>query len=140
MGLLEPLLAYIPYLAVLLRVPTGISLMIHGYPKTKKQGLQGAQGFTKNMMKVPSWTANVAAILEFVGGFFLIIGFIVPIAALFYLIFFGSIVFVKKTRMGGVYTGQGKPTYEIDVLYLLIALVLLFIGAGALSVDSLMGL
>jgi len=139
-NLLEPLLAYTPYLALAIRVPFGVSLMIHGYPKTKNQGLAGARGFTEKMMRVPPATANIAAILEFVGGLFLILGFIVPVAALFYVVFFGSISIVKKTRMGGVYTGQGRPTYEIDIMYLLIAVVLLVLGAGAFSVDSLLGL
>jgi putative oxidoreductase len=140
MNLLEPLLAYTPYLALAIRVPFGASLMLHGYPKTQNEGLTGARGFTEKMMKVPAATANIAAILEFVGGLFLIVGFIVPIAALFYVIFFGSITIVKKTKMGGVYSGQGKPTYEIDVMYLLIAVVLLVLGAGAFSVDSVLGL
>lgn len=139
-GLLEPLLGYLPYLALVTRVTMGIGLMKHGYPKTQKEGLQGAQGFTRSMMKVPAFTANIAALLEFVGGLFLIMGFIVPIVSLFYIIFFGSIVVVKKTRMGGIYFGQGKPTYEIDVMYMLVSVVLLVLGAGALSIDSLLGL
>jgi len=139
-NLLEPLLAYTPYLALAIRVPVGLSLVLHGYPKTKKEGLVGARGFTEKMMKVPAAAANVAAVLEFVGGLLLVVGFIVPVVALFFVLFFASITIVKKTRMGGIYFGQGKPTYEIDVMYALVALVLLILGAGAISIDSLLGL
>jgi hypothetical protein len=38
------------------------------------------------------------------------------------------------------YIAPGKPNYEIDVTYLLLASVLLVIGAGAFSIDFLLGL
>ena len=34
---------------------------------------------------------------------------------------------------------QQKPSYEIDFTYLLLALALVVLGAGALSIDSLIG-
>ena len=38
------------------------------------------------------------------------------------------------------YIAPGKPNFEIDITYLLLALVLLVMGAGAFSLDRLLGL
>lgn len=35
---------------------------------------------------------------------------------------------------------QGKPSYGVDVLYLIPALALVVLGAGILSVDALLGI
>jgi hypothetical protein len=35
---------------------------------------------------------------------------------------------------------RGKATYEIDAFYLALAAVLLFLGAGIASVDSVLGI
>jgi putative oxidoreductase len=137
--LLEPLLPYTPYLALLIRVLVGASLVVHGYPKMGKTGREQAIGFMKSM-GVPGVAAVLAAILEFFGGFFLIGGFIVPIVALFLSIQFAAIIVMKKRKMKAVYISPGKPNYEIDATYLFLCIVLFVLGAGALSIDGLLGL
>ena len=76
--------------------------------------------------------------MEFFGGLFLIIGLIVPLVGLFFAIFMIAYVIMKRTKMNAVYIG--KTSYEIDITYLILSLVLIVLGAGALSVDSLIGL
>jgi putative oxidoreductase len=137
-NLLEPLLPDVSYLALILRVVVGASLMVHGYPKLSGEGKKGAIGFMKSQ-GVPGAAAVLAGILEFFGGLFLVIGLIVPVVALFFVLQFGAISLLKGTKMKMPYISPGKPNYEIDVTYLLLALVLFFTGAGALSVDSLLG-
>lgn len=134
---LEPFLAYVPYLALLVRVAVGGSLMIHGYPKVKSK--EQSMGWMKSM-GLPGATALLAAILEFFGGMFLFVGLIVPIVALFLTIQFASIILMKKSKMKAVYVSTSKPSYEIDAMYLLLSIVLLVLGAGALSIDGLIGL
>ncbi|MDA4130959.1 MAG: DoxX family protein [Thaumarchaeota archaeon] len=136
-GLLEPFLGYTSYLGLFLRVLVGISLMIHGYPKLKSKDA------SVNWMKslgMPGGTAVMSAILEFFGGVLLVGGFIVPIMSLFFAIQFASIVIVKKTKMKAAFIAPGKPSYEIDVTYFLLSIVLLVLGSGALSIDGLIGL
>ena len=58
---------------------------------------------------------------------------------LFSAIHFFSIIIMKKTKMSAVYIGQNKPTYEIDALYLMLSIVILVLGAGAFSLDGLIG-
>ena len=141
-GLLEPLLPYTGYLALLLRVVVGVSLMIHGYSKLKD--IQGATKYVPTM-GVPTGAAYPVAalitILEFFGGLFLIVGLIVPVVGLFLTIQFAAITLAKKFKLKGAYaSGQGPVKYEIDVLYLLLAIVLIVLGGGALSLDGALGL
>ncbi len=110
--------------------------MIHGYPKVKSR--EQSMGWMKSM-GLPGATAALAGILEFFGGLFLVVGLIVPIVALFFAIQFASIILMKKSKMKAEYVSTSKPSYEIDVLYLLLSIVLIILGAGALSLSGLVG-
>ncbi|MDG6905143.1 MAG: DoxX family protein [Nitrososphaerota archaeon] len=135
-ALIEPFLAYGPYIALLVRVVVGGTLMIHGLPKLKSRE-------SANWMKsmgLPGASATLAGILEFFGGLFLVIGLIVPVVALFFAIQFAAIALMKKIKMNASYVVAGKPSYEIDILYLLFSLVLIVLGAGVLSIDGLISL
>ena len=46
-------------------------------------------------------------------------------------------ILLKKTRMKAPYMGQNS--YEIDITYLMLAIALIMLGAGAISVDSFLG-
>ena len=135
--LLEPFLPYVPYLALLVRVVVGGTLMIHGYPKLKSK--EQSVNWMKSM-GLPGSSAILAAILEFFGGLFLVVGLIVPIVSFLFAIQFIAIVIMKKTKMKAAYVSPGKPSYEIDIVYLLFSIVLIVLGAGALSIDGLISL
>jgi putative oxidoreductase len=134
---LEPLIAYVPYVSMLVRVIIGGTLMVHGYPKVKSS--EQSANWLKSM-GIPGGSAVLAGILEFFGGLFLIVGLIVPIVAALFAIQFTSITIMKKSKMKASYVASGKPSYEIDILYLLFSIVLIVLGAGALSIDQLIGL
>ncbi len=91
-------------------------------------------------MGIPVFTAVAATVVEFFGGILLIIGLIVPVVSAFAAIEFAAIIAVKKTKMHAPYVSfeRGKPTYEIDAFYLVLALVLFVLGAGAFSLDNLL--
>jgi putative oxidoreductase len=134
----EEIVPYTPYLALLLRVVVGISMIMHGYPKLKnpKQAVQWTKG-----MGVPAIATYLAIILEFFGGIALVIGLIVPIVAFFIALEMIGIAVMKKTKMKATYlTRQNASSYEIDILYLLLAITLLVLGAGALSIDGILAL
>lgn len=138
-GILEPLLPYAAYLIALVRVWVGANFMAHGYPKVGK-GRQQTVQFMKSL-GIPAGATYLAAILEFFGGLFLIIGFIVPIVALFLFIEMIATTILKKVKMKGPYlTGQNPAAYELDITYILLAIVIMVFGAGGLSIDSLVGL
>jgi len=137
-GILDLLLPFTPYLALFLRVWVGANYMLHGYPKLLGQGRQRAAQWMKSM-SLPAAAASTAAILEFFGGLFLIIGLIVPIVAIFFAIQMIAVSLVKKIKMKATYI-IGQNTYELDVSYFLLAVVLVVLGAGAFSIDQLVGL
>lgn len=129
-------LPYTPYLALLLRVWVGANFVAHGYPKISK-GRQQTLQWTKSL-GVPAALTYAAIILEFFGGLSLIIGFIVPIVAFFVALEMIGASVLKKTKMKGQYIG-GTVAYELDITYLLLAIALMVLGAGAFSVDSVIG-
>jgi len=139
-GLLEVLNPYGAELLLILRLATGAGLALHGYPKAKGGRVQAGQWMKS--MGIPPLTADLVTVLEFLGGVFLILGLLTPLVGLFFVVQFGSIIWVKKSKMHAKFisTEQGKPTYEIDVLYLLLALVFVVLGAGPYSLDHLLGL
>ncbi len=138
-GPLEIFLPYTAYLALLVRVWVGANFMAHGYPKLGK-GRQQTVQFMKSM-GVPAAATYAAAVLEFFGGLLLIIGFVVPIVSFFFALEMVATTILKKTKMKGPYLmGQNPAAYEADITYLLLALALIVLGAGALSIDSIIGL
>jgi uncharacterized membrane protein YphA (DoxX/SURF4 family) len=70
---------------------------------------------------------------------FLIIGLIVPVVGLFFAIFMVANVIMKK-KMNAAYIDPRKASYEIDIRYLIHSIVVIVLGAGAFSVDSIIGL
>jgi uncharacterized membrane protein YphA (DoxX/SURF4 family) len=134
--LLEVLIPYTPYLALVLRVWLGATLMIHGRPKLNKQNREQS---VKNL-GVPAVGVFLGMVLEFFGGLFLVIGFIVPFVGAVEAIYFANIVALKKTKQKAVYVGYGKPNFELETFFAMAALVLVFLGAGMLSLDGLLGL
>ncbi len=138
-NLSEAFLAYVPYITLVTRVWLGGNMMIHGYPKIRNMKKTAKE--MKQALGIPAVATYVSSILEFFGGIFLIIGLIVPIVALFFAIFMIANVIMKKTKMKAAYIAPpGKPSYEIDITYLILSIVLIVLGAGAWSVDSFIGL
>lgn len=136
-GPLEALLPYTGYLALFLRIWVGVNFVAHGYPKLGKSRQQTLQ-WTKSM-GIPAVLTYAAIILEFFGGLSLIIGFIVPVVSFFIALEMIGASILKKSKMKGQYIG-GTVSYELDVTYLLLAIALMFLGAGAFSIDSAIGL
>jgi putative oxidoreductase len=116
----------------------GANMMIHGYPKLKN--IKRIAEETKQTLGIPIRATYTAAILEFFGGLFLIIGLIVPIVALFFAIFMIANVIMKRRKMNAAYISTSKASYEIDITYLIISITLIVLGVGALSIDSAIGL
>ena len=120
------------------RAALGGTLMLHGYPKLKDRAKQAGQWMQS--MGIPAWTAVLAMILEFFGGALLILGFLTRLVSAFVAIFMVANIIMKKTKMKAAYVSMDKPSYEIDMLYLLLAVTLAVVGPGALSADQLIGL
>ncbi len=134
-GILEPLFPYTADLALLARVWVGTNFILHANLKLPKKGREQAAQWMKSM-GIPAVAVSLATTLELVGGIFLIVGLIVPVVALFFAIEMISTSALNKLKMKRAYIGG----YELDVLYILLAIVLFVLGGGALSIDSVIGL
>jgi len=136
-AILDPLIPYTGYLALILRVWVGANFVIHARPKLQSmpQTIQSMKG-----LGVPAGATYAATALELGGGIALILGLLVPIVGLFFVLFMVSASVMKKRKMHADYISVGKPSYEIDVLYVALALALVFLGAGVLSLDGALGI
>jgi putative oxidoreductase len=128
------LLPYVGFLALFLRVWVGANFVGHGYPKLGKSRQQTLQ-WTKSL-GVPSVLTYLAIILEFFGGLSLIIGFLVPLVGFCIALEMAGAVILKKTKMKAPYMGQNS--YEIDIVYFMLGVALVILGAGPLSIDALL--
>jgi putative oxidoreductase len=139
-GVLEVLSPYQPLLLLILRVGVGGTLLLHGLPKARGGRVQAGQWMTS--MGIPAMAADLVTVLETAGAIFLIIGLITPLVGLFFVFQFGSIILMKISKMHAVLVSldSKKPSFEIDLVFMLLALVFLFLGAGPLSLDGLLGL
>lgn len=128
------LLPYVGFLALFLRVWVGANFVGHGYPKLGKSRQQTLQ-WTKSL-GVPSILTYLAIILEFFGGLSLIIGFLVPLVGFCIALEMAGAVILKKTKMKAPYMGQNS--YEVDIVYFMLGIALLILGAGPFSIDALL--
>jgi putative oxidoreductase len=135
---LDMLMFYTPYLALLLRVVVGASLVMHGYPKLKNP--QATLKWTGDL-GVPAAATVAVIMLEFFGGIALILGFIVPIVAFFIALEMIGNIFLKKTKMKAPYLiGENAAAYETDALYILLAVTMIVLGAGVFSLSAPFGI
>ncbi|MGA2625995.1 MAG: DoxX family protein [Candidatus Bathyarchaeia archaeon] len=135
---LDTLMVYTPYLALLLRVVVGASLVMHGYPKLKNP--QATLKWTGDL-GVPAAATVAVIMLEFFGGIALILGFIVPIVAFFIALEMIGNIFLKKTKMKAPYLiGENAAAYETDALYILLAVTMIVLGAGVFSLSAPFGI
>ena len=136
-ALFVSLIPYVGYLALVLRVWVGANFVIHARPKLQSlpQTVQNMKG-----LGVPAGATYAATALELGGGVALILGLLVPIVGLLFVVFMVANSIMKKRKMQADYISMGKPSYEVDSLYLALALVLVFLGAGVLSIDGALGI
>jgi putative oxidoreductase len=130
-----------PWGALFLRLVLGIAMVYHGYgkviPATLLHGnaLAALQRHSHMVASLggPYWFGYVSALTEFIGGTLLILGLLTRFAAFMVACnMLGAILLV--TRHHG-YSGSEYP-----LALLVIALMLLFYGAGTLALDRRMGL
>jgi uncharacterized membrane protein YphA (DoxX/SURF4 family) len=122
---------------VILRVGIGTTFIMHGYPKLFPSGPGGFAGLLQNLgFPGPVFLAYVVSILEFVGGIAMILGLFVRYVGVLMVI--EMIVTSSQVKMlRGVSFIFPKGTgWELDFLLLIIALALVLLGAGAISVDA----
>ena len=116
------------------RVALGALFVAHGWPKVKD--LRKPVGFVKGTGWPGGATfAVLFSLLEFFGGLALIIGLLTQIVAVLFVLEMIATTVFSKTKLKKKFISG----YELDVAYAAFALVLAFLGAGAGSLDRLLG-
>ncbi len=123
---------------LVLRLGVGVTFVMHGYPKLFPAGPAGFAGLLRNLtFPAPEFLAWIVGIVEFVGGIAMILGLFVRYVGV--LMAIEMLVTSVRVKMpGGVPFISPKGTgWELDFLLFMGALALVFLGAGALSLDAL---
>lgn len=128
---------------LILRVGLGIVFLAHGLPKLNSSspigGIAGFSGFLKQLnVPLPTVFAWLVALLETVGAALLILGLGTRILGLLFAIdMLAAILSAKIGMMKAKFSGQGG--WEFEFALLVGALALVFTGAGAYSLDAMLG-
>src|SRR5436309_12366675 len=117
--------SYSDVAALVGRVALGALFVSHGWPKIKD--ITKPVGFVKGT----GWPGGAAfavlfTLLEFFGGLALIVGFLTQFVALLFVLEMAATTIFAKQKLGKKYISG----YELDVGFLLLALVVLLLGAG----------
>jgi len=113
-----------------LRVVLGVIMFVHGRSKIKSIK-QTSQGFTAMGFRPGIFWATLVTIIEFLGGLFLIFGFLTQVVAFVLVIQFLVILLTVKRKSS--FVGE----VEFDLLILAAALALMVLGSGNFSVDRM---
>jgi putative oxidoreductase len=120
---------------LLLRFVAGLAFMYHGWGK-----IQHPFSWMGPESAFPGAFQGLAALSEFGGGLAWILGLLTPLASLGLLctmaVAFSFHAFVRGDSF--VAMGPGQPSYELAAVYFAIALLLLALGPGRLSLDRLL--
>lgn len=119
-----------------LRLVAGTAFVLHGWPK-----IQHPTSWMGPDAPVPAALQALAALSEFGGGIAWILGALTPIFSIGLLGTMAFATFMVHLRMGHPFVGDPAshgPSYEAALGYLAVAVVLLVVGPGRLSVDSLL--
>jgi putative oxidoreductase len=111
------------------RAVTGYAFILHGWGK-----IQAPMTWMQNN-NVPGIFQALAAIAEFGGGIAIILGLFTSIASLGLVVTMIVAALFHAVIRGDPFVAKGGPSYELAITYLLISLILLFIGPGKFALD-----
>ena len=119
---------------LLLRLVAGTAMTLHGWPK-----IQAPTSWMGDA-PIPGFLQACAAISEFGGGLCWVLGALTPLASLGLIATMGFATFMVHVRMGHPFVSSTHdgPSAESAAGYLTIAIFLLIVGPGRLSIDSLL--
>lgn len=128
LNLFPQLLAFELLAPFILRLALAAILIYHGYPKLFKDFPSTVSYFESLKIKPAKLWVVVVGLIEFIGGIFLFVGFLIQLVAILASLEFLFIVFILKRA-------HGFKALEFDLAILAMALSLIFLGGGAFAID-----
>ena len=132
---------------LILRSGLAIVMLVHGWLRINPKGpVKGPAGFGAGLKQMgfpfSGLLAWIVVLLETLGAGLLVLGLGTRVIALLLAIMFIVIIlYVKRRVMKTSFMGQQNTAgWELDFTILVGALALLFTGAGAIALDSVVGL
>ena len=120
---------------LLVRLVMGAAFILHGWPKIQNPlGWMNAMGGSS----VPSFLQALAALAEFGGGIALVLGLLTPIAAFGIVCqMLGALLLVHFPKGDPfIAPAPGASSYELALVYLVMAVLLIAMGPGRWSLDA----
>jgi len=109
----------------------GVAMMMHGWGK-----IQNPFNWMGPMSSTPGILQALAAISEFGGGAAWVLGLLTPLFSFGIACTMAVAAYTHAITRGDPFVAKmGGPSYELASLFFCIAIVLLFMGPGRLSVD-----
>ncbi|OGF62855.1 hypothetical protein A2926_04180 [Candidatus Giovannonibacteria bacterium RIFCSPLOWO2_01_FULL_44_40] len=136
LSLFPQLLDFQFYAPLLLRIALGVIFLAHGWPKLAGDKAQFAGWLESMKFKPGKFWAWLVALIEFLGGIALIVGFWTQLAALVLAVQF--LVILLWIQRGKPFIGgppAGEAGREFDFLIFVALLALLVLGPGAWALD-----
>lgn len=117
---------------LLLRLVAGLAFILHGWPK-----IQNAFSWMPPDSPVPGFFQMLAAVAEFGGGLAWVLGLLTPLAAFGLVCTMAVAASFHAFINGDPFVSQGGASWELAAVYLCVALVLMALGPGRLSLDRM---
>lgn len=118
------------------RAGFGLLMIVHGAHRFFFEGMDTQQSYLASVGLPQPWLfAYGAVILEIVGGFLIVVGWLTPLVAALFVIEFAVIIAWTKYFLGFSVDGGGWGYYGILIAF---GLVLIGAGAGRASVDGVL--
>lgn len=125
-------------LLVVLRIFLGIVFFMHGSQKIfgwfGGYGLEATINTFVSKFSIPPFLAYIAALTEFLGGIFILIGFLTRVMALGLIVDMMTAILLVHLK-NGFFNPAG---FEFPLALLTISLVLFLFGAGVYSIDEVL--
>jgi len=116
---------------MLLRVVAGVAFMLHGWGKIQNPfGWMGPDAFAPGVFQA------LAAVAEFGGGLAWVIGLLTPLASLGIATTMAVAFYVHAVMRADPFVAKGGgSSYELAVVYFAVAVLLIALGPGRVSLD-----
>ncbi|MFN7949806.1 MAG: DoxX family protein [Blastocatellia bacterium] len=120
---------------LLVRVVMGAAFLLHGWPK-----MQNPTGWMNVMglAPVPAVVQALAVLIEVGGGIALILGLLTPLASIGIICQMAAALLIVHLPNGDPFVAPGRSSFELALIYLSLAVLLLVIGPGRFSLDYLL--